>query len=359
MRPEILDETSTTRYRYQSASVSTPKPHYRQTAYSCSYGEGTWEDHSAYGSGVKTSGRWLAGPAKSTVSGIIGRYDLYYRAQRRCYESAFNGQSAQIGAAIAEIGDSFDMIYYRVKSIYEAYKALRKGRLRRMWDLLAVPDDRRRRYARSLKKHPPSLWLEYWFGWAPLVSDMYTAHDIITSGEPFSKAKVRGTASARSVYHYEANNPSWEYHVVKRDIRVTCAYTGYIESMDKTKVSLHALGMNPAEIAWEVVPFSFVVDWFSNFGQWLTCWTNDYGLELGNAAMATWAKGQYETREQQWGSFGGYSNSHTNRAFWREPTNAVFYPRLQVYPLRAMLDWKLTRAATATSLATLLFTKDR
>lgn len=41
---------------------------------------------------------------------------------------------------------------------------------------------------------------------------------------------------------------------------------------------------NPVEAAWELVPFSFIVDWFLTVGDTLAAWTPDYGL----TALASW-----------------------------------------------------------------------
>jgi hypothetical protein len=40
--------------------------------------------------------------------------------------------------------------------------------------------------------------------------------------------------------------------------------------------------INPASIAWEAVPFSFVVDWFANVGQVLNSATDFVGLSMKN-----------------------------------------------------------------------------
>jgi hypothetical protein len=44
---------------------------------------------------------------------------------------------------------------------------------------------------------------------------------------------------------------------------------------------LSNLGLiNPLSVAWEVVPFSFVIDWFIPVNKWLNSLTADAGLEL-------------------------------------------------------------------------------
>jgi hypothetical protein len=41
---------------------------------------------------------------------------------------------------------------------------------------------------------------------------------------------------------------------------------------------------NPFAILWELVPFSFVVDYFYNVGDWLEQFNQDYGVTVYNAS---------------------------------------------------------------------------
>ena len=45
--------------------------------------------------------------------------------------------------------------------------------------------------------------------------------------------------------------------------------------------AMQKLGVaNPASLAWELLPYSFVVDWFLPIGQYLNSWTADLGLSF-------------------------------------------------------------------------------
>jgi len=60
---------------------------------------------------------------------------------------------------------------------------------------------------------------------------------------------------------------------------------------DPNVFRLNQLGfVNPAVIAWELVPFSFVVDWFSNVGMVLSSYTDFVGMSLQNACTTSYAE---------------------------------------------------------------------
>lgn len=47
---------------------------------------------------------------------------------------------------------------------------------------------------------------------------------------------------------------------------------------------------NPAAIAWELVPFSFVVDWFIPIGNFLNSWTDFLGLRFEDSYNTRYVK---------------------------------------------------------------------
>lgn len=95
----------------------------------------------------------------------------------------------------------------------------------------------------------------------------------------------------------------WDYDIVRttkweRNISVRAGVLTQLEQLN----SLNIWGMTqPVESLWELVPFSFVVDWFFNVGDVLSAWTPNYGLK----ALASWYV--VEKREYQF-----LSETHTN-----------------------------------------------
>jgi hypothetical protein len=61
---------------------------------------------------------------------------------------------------------------------------------------------------------------------------------------------------------------------------------------DSTLYRLNQLELiNPAEIAWELLPYSFVVDWFLPVGNVLSAWSATWGLSYVDGVITSRAQG--------------------------------------------------------------------
>lgn len=113
---------------------------------------------------------------------------------------------------------------------------------------------------------------------------------------------------------------------------------------------LNRLGfVNPVGVAWELVPFSFVVDWFVNVGSFIASKTDFIGTQLIDPYTTTFERSTRNTRFSnkagynyiQPGTGGGYNTVTVQRSL------GISGPVLAVKPLRGP---SLVRAATAISL---------
>lgn len=109
-----------------------------------------------------------------------------------------------------------------------------------------------------------SMWLEVQYGWKPLLSDVYEAgeaYSSITDKARTTKFKV----SARKNYAVSTNIGT-TYSRVGTGFRAKSIECRLTEVMSAPR----SLGLaNPASVAWELLPFSFVVDWFIPIGPYL------------------------------------------------------------------------------------------
>jgi hypothetical protein len=135
---------------------------------------------------------------------------------------------------------------------------------------------------RSVRRLRPkdafSLWLEMQYGWKPLISDSYGAMEALhareketSGGVTTVKAYVR--ENEKLVYNLSdsANNAVFDFQKLC-DVK----HTGHIR-LDFTPSdgpwsgTLAQLGLtNPLELAWELLPWSFVADWFIPIGDYLS-----------------------------------------------------------------------------------------
>jgi len=275
--------------------------------------------------------------------------------------------NAQLGVGLVELGKSYGMVSARALQLVQFGRHLKAGRFgdaAHVLGLSKVPK------GVSRKKQLSSNYLEFHFGWSPMVADMYNAIDVLQN--PLRAVWVRATALERLgrldletpvsfsdkpvAYPQNATQYSWRYW--RGDRRAACG--AQVAVTNPNLWLANQLGLiNPASIAWELIPFSFVADWFVNVGQCLDSFTDYYGLTLSKEWTTVTYRGvahSYYFARYKWmengswvwggGLFGDRQGSfiHTRRQV------GLPKPTFVVKPFKA---WGLRRAAAAVSLLVL------
>lgn len=182
----------------------------------------------------------------------------------RCYDKYVNATRAaqsQLGASLGEHRQSERMIGQRAGQLFRAARALKRGYPYEFFrELNAVRMAPRGLPYRTLPRDAANLWLEWHFGWDPLFQDIHNAIEILQAPVP-SLIKVRVRASSGELYDFTNQAYArWSYHK-----HIWCYVREEIGARVRVaNPNLHlatSLGLvNPAAIAWELVPFSFVID---------------------------------------------------------------------------------------------------
>lgn len=262
------------------------------------------------------------------------------KAYERFKEKAI-GENASIGVFAAEMQESLGMVRNRAMTMYKAARSLRKGDIGSMASHLGV---RVKRKHRGFKPRPEAVaetWLEYWFGWSPFVSDFYNVAEVMTQPLPGG----RYTATARSPWYHHAENDTWDIRC-SGGFRAKMGADVYLDNPNQFLIQQLGLA-NAAQVAWELVPFSFLVDWVTDFGSFLGSFTDFYGCTVGNAYYTTFLEFEDEHRLTDPHVHG--SSGVTGCAMYRTADLYRPMPNLQV---TANLGQSLTRTATAVSLLT-------
>lgn len=180
-----------------------------------------------------------------------------------------------VALSVAEMDKTFSMIAARATSIAKSYRALRRGDVSGAAKALGLRRDR----GKSLAKQA----LEVQYGWTPLLSDVYGAYEELTrqfrSHGIMIKAVSRTKESSSDRVNYLlAADGSVRGTYVDTSVK-ECQVILWFEVKDPYTLLASATGLtNPFEIAWELVPFSFVVDWFIPVGNLLGSLTATEGL---------------------------------------------------------------------------------
>jgi hypothetical protein len=133
-------------------------------------------------------------------------------------------------------------------------------------------------------RNAAAIWLEIQYGWRPLLNDIYESAQEIVKATDQSPRKVR-TASGSTYYDFSEkyatiNATDRIKRLEKKVISVKGVYTVWYTTPD-TPRTLSQLGfINPAYLAWELTPFSFVIDWFLPIGNALNALDATMGLSF-------------------------------------------------------------------------------
>jgi hypothetical protein len=170
-------------------------------------------------------------------------------------------------------GEGHETIRYvasRIATLAQAFNLIRKGNFAGAAKQLGtdLSQNASKRLARNARmtKDPTQLlansWLEFQFGIKPLVNDVYGAV------EAYHKERQAGKrVSSRS--RYQAAEGGTVYRA---------GVCGFVKSAETR--TLVELGIaNPVGAAWDLVPLSFLVDWFLPLGNYFGAMGATLGLE--------------------------------------------------------------------------------
>lgn len=273
----------------------------------------------------------------------------YKKAYDRFYEAI--GDQAEMGLLAAERREAFGLVALRALTLVKAFRALRKGRFRdfiKALDTRPVPRHRRTKWTRP--KDASALWLEYWFGWSPLVADIGNVVDVLQGDVP-SGQRLRGRGTAKTKRKTTTTGPvSW---AVEQDARFRCQIFGVVEVTNHDLYLANKLGfVNPTLIAWELVPFSFLVDWFYPVGDFLASMTNNVGIKVTDIWVSETSVVKCTEDVIRVTGTARYKATYVRSS--RRKVTSLPRPEL-VFNVPSRLS--LTRAATAISLLVSIFTK--
>lgn len=265
-------------------------------------------------------GSWGSNPVSQLTTFASTGPDIAYSKALEKFSKGIR-DTAELGNALAEKAKSVRMIVARVEQLLEFTTAIKKGRFgdaamslgitleskpslaqQRLW---SKKQDALFKWRKSPLKYPPrnarpepskakgaaNNWLEFWFGWKPLITDIYQACKNLQDGIPPVTVKGFG-------YGEGATRTYGDYGFAGLNSKTKCQIIADVRVINPMAHMLSQMGLtNPFAVLWEITPWSFVLDWLSNAGQFLTAWTGYPGVVVSNGAYTLSTKWRHVYRD--------------------------------------------------------------
>ena len=185
-----------------------------------------------------------------------GPPELEYEAIAKAL-AKIRDQAIGFGEHLAQMKQATNMIADNGITLLEACLAVRRGNIRKAWDLL--------RDNRSVVTRGADLYLQYRYGWKPLMTDIYKSAELAKDlGKEALIFSGKAKSQRQSINFYGPNDPN-------RTVTGSGHHQAFVKLFGKLNGdysrNLDRMGLaNPLRLAWDLVPLSFVVDWFAPVG---------------------------------------------------------------------------------------------
>lgn len=176
--------------------------------------------------------------------------------------SQIRGHDFNLAVSAAEAGQTLSMIALTATRLGRAIHDLKRGDLRSVLGSLTVSKQQSARAKTRVDRNDiGGAWLELQYGWIPLLSDVKSAAEALAWNQIPHTMTIRVGRSR----NFEMASPVG-FRCVS-DCRISRRYKVVLyDDMG----AFDGLGLtDPATVVWELVPYSFVADWFIPIGDYL------------------------------------------------------------------------------------------
>jgi hypothetical protein len=179
-------------------------------------------------------------------------------------------------------------------------------------------------------KYLNEAYLIWVYALHPLISDCQATAKILSS-DVTKPIKARG--AAKDTPPDDDRSGHWyfpSFTTTKVNVKIGATATVTNPNLERAQ----AMGLtNPIALAWDLVPFSFVFDWFYDFGGFLHSLDDLFGIELKDSYVSRSARTS-GWKKTHWGGPASpisYDNKSSGFAFYREVGNIPLpTPRLKL-----------------------------
>ena len=242
-----------------------------------------------------------------------------------------NQTARLIGDTAISIADS--IISFRKSGVKAGLAALGIGNVPWHQSKGAKRRGRKQRSGTSSGQQLATRWLELQYGWKPLLDDCFGAAEALAKGNLNLPPPTRVSSNSK-VVPYERVTQTKILGLTSIDREKGTHYIKYFcEFLVNGEVSMAtSLGLtNPVHLAWELLPYSFVADWFFNIGGWISTWDATLGCSFVSGGKSVVTKG-HRTISRDWFILPGSTNGRYGYGIGSSNSETFVRSKLTSFP---------------------------
>jgi len=281
--------------------------------------------------------------------------ETYDKAVAVCYDKVWGKANKTAGNLVnlAQMNQAMGMLGNRTLQAAEIFRAIRTKNLRA--GLLALrmrdPDGFETKKRRTTAKQFGDLHLELQFGWLPIVEDIKKSIDILE--REFPSQRLKGSHDGfRPISKPYGMLPGQRDSQEQGSSYLKVVASARVLPTNPNLLLANQLGfVNPALLAWDLILFSFVVDWFIPVSKYAASYTNDYGCSLVDPSTSWLLKSDLirTYAEKDWNGAIKVLSQDTSRG-WTYTRQSKFPPRPGLFDRFRIPDPTVWLAVTSGSL---------
>lgn len=293
--------------------------------------------------------------------GFCGASKVSYNAIDRLRTNVLNALSSKVReadiqtpVALAEAKKTCQGIGAIARDIAASFRALTRGQPTEAINIL-VYGNQGGYHTNSISKALAGRWLEWSYGVKPLVQDARGLALACAKAQTHEQNRLVETKVTLSDYVSDSRSspsfPTPGSNFVRSSVTASLKGVGTIHSKmaPLSNATLESFGFTDfAANAWELVPYSFVVDWFLPVGNWLSGFKPVTGLNFVDGSV--YVKCNRALITQTSGVKGQYESTGSSRSTYKRRFKASGFPS---YSLQVP-DWDLSLGQLTNGIALLV-----
>jgi hypothetical protein len=275
----------------------------------------SWTGPCSYFMSVGNDGSLNGHPSSSSMDGRI--------------RAKIKKQNVNLAQTLAEYRQTSKMFVDLATDVVKTFRSLRGGR---------AFGDFVRLLRRPRDKHELALanrWLQYQYGIKPLMSDLYGSAEALATKIRTGFFMYVGVTAHENFQNRYVQNSSVHPNM---KIQYDSSYQWHGSARARYKISdpalkqLAQLGItNPALLLWELIPYSFVIDWLIPVGKFLE--SLDALVGVSDLRVRRGYKIIKEFKGESSGMHGLYQISTSNRG---DVTTSLAFPKFSYEPSKSL-----------------------